>query len=297
MKRQLGGRGWKFIAGGLVAALSVLAFSSQALASSHHPTGEFEQFGECPLNRATITDCVYSVTSEGEVTLGNKTVPIENSVILQGGFEGTSPNIKFFGAENGETLSETPQPVPGGLLGLLNCKEQTNPLVKGICEAALENALTGVNAIVELAEPATSIGLNTENLIFEEGVALDLPVKIRLENALLGGSCYVGSNKHPIHFKLTTGTTSPPAPNEPISGELIEIEFNGNATLITIEARLVDNSFPVSQGANGCAGLLSFAVDPVIDGVLGTPNEEGENTAILEGELFDAASSAVIKSE
>jgi hypothetical protein len=284
----------RLIAAGITSVLGALLFTTSALAASHHPTGEFAQFAECPLNRATITDCVYSVTNGGSVTIGNKTVPIENPAILQGGYEGTNPNIKFYGAENGDTLSKTPQPVPGGLLGLLNCKEQTSPLIKGLCETALENSLTGVNAIVELTGPSkglTDIILNTENLLFAEGTALQLPVKIKLANPLLGNSCYIGSEKSPLVIPFTTGTSGS------LEGDPGEFTFNEEFTIITqAGTKLVNNTF-TAPAASGCGGLLSLLVDPVINAVLGTPAGSGKNFATLEGELKDSQPEYVIASE
>ncbi len=284
----------KLIVGGATAIVALMAFASPAMAASHHPTGEFEVFSECPLNRVTITDCVYSVTKGGSVTLGNKTVPIENPVILQGGYEGTNPNVQFYGAENGETLSKTAQPVPGGLLGLLNCKAQTNPIVKGLCELALENGLTGASAIVELTGPTkglTNIKLNTENLLFEEGVALQFPVKIKLQNPLLGNNCYIGSDSNPIVIPFTTGTSGA------LHGDAGDFTFNNDFTIITqAGTKLVNNTFSAPK-ASGCGGLLSLVVDPVLNAVLGMPAGEGKNSATLEGDLKDSQPEYVIASE
>src|SRR6478672_5374304 len=158
----------KLVAGGATAAL-LLVLAPSALAASHNPKGEFAQFKECPLNRATISDCVYSVTSGGSFTIGKKTVPIVNPVTLQGGYEGVNPNVKFFGAENGDTLSKTPQPVPGGLLGI-TAPTRWPKFIQDWFNNGINEGLTGVNATVELAKPATAITLNTENLLFEEGV-------------------------------------------------------------------------------------------------------------------------------
>jgi len=108
----------KLIAGGLIALLASFVLASTALASAHHPKGEFSSFGECPLNRATITDCVLSVSNGGSFKVGTKTVPLKNPVTLQGGYETVGEELAFYGAEEGETLSKTPQPVPGGLLGI-----------------------------------------------------------------------------------------------------------------------------------------------------------------------------------
>jgi hypothetical protein len=280
---------------GVAVAFSVFGFASAASAAAHHPTGEYAQFAECPLNREAITDCVYSVTTGGSVTIGKKNVPIKNPVTLQGGFEGAGSEVKFYGAEEGETLSRTPQPVPGGLLGLLNCQAQTNLVIKGLCAAALENGLTGVNATVELTGPnhgLTNINLNSENLLFEEGTALGLPVKIHLENPTLGSNCYIGSNSHPVQLNLTTGQSGN------LHGSLGELSFNEPLFTITRTkgSVLVDNTF-TAPAATGCGGLLALLVNPVVNQMLGTPAGSGVNSATLVANFEDAASSGVRASE
>jgi hypothetical protein len=268
--------------------VGALVFASVAMGASHKLKGEYAPFGECPLNRATITDCVLSVTNGGSVTIGKKTVPIENPVTLQGGFEGISPNLKFYGAENGNTLSKTPQPVPGGLVGIVAPtwwpKFLQDWFNKGISEG-----LTGVDATVELTGPSkglTNIYLNTENLIFEEGTALQLPVKIHLENALLGSSCYLGSDAKPIVIPLTAGTSGK------LKGSAGEITFNEAFTIITASgSKLVNNTF-TAPGASGCGGLFALFVDPLVNTILGTPTSSGENSAILEASFQDASSEA-----
>src|SRR5436190_24338786 len=74
-----------FIATALVAAMLVPA--SQALASSHHPKGEYAQFAECPLSQPTLTFCLFSESNGGFFQIGKKTVPLKNPVILQGGLQ------------------------------------------------------------------------------------------------------------------------------------------------------------------------------------------------------------------
>jgi hypothetical protein len=289
----------KLIVGGLTGSLAVLVFASVAMASVHHPKGEFAPFGECPLNRATITDCVVSVSNGGSFTIGKKTVPLKNPVTLQGGYEGFGSGIKFYGAEEGETLSKTPQPVPGGLLGI-TAPTWWPKFIQDWFNEQINKGLTGVNATVELTGPTkglTNIKLSTENLLTEKGTALGLPAKIHLENAILGSSCYVGSESTPVPLNFTTGTTSPPPPNKPIKGAAGEFTANEEFTLLTFSGgRLVDNSF-AAPGASGCGGIFSFFVDPLVDSILGTPAAAGTNTAILEGKIQDAAASAVKASE
>lgn len=283
----------KPIAGGITAVFAVLLFATSAFAASHHPTGEYAGFNECPLNRATITDCVLSVSSGGGFTVGKKTVPLKNPVTLQGGFEGEGEGVQFYGAENGNTLSKTPQPVPGGLLGIV-APTWWPQFIQDWFNEGINNGLTGVNAIVELTGPSkglTNIHLNTENLLLEEGTALGLPVKIKLENGILGSNCYIGSDKSPVQLNFTTGTSGA------LKGSAGELSFNPSFTIITISGgKLVDGTY-AAPAASGCGGIFSFLVDPLVNSILGTPSPSGKNAATLEGKLQDAQAPAVKASE
>jgi hypothetical protein len=283
----------KFIAGGMAAALAALVFASLALASSHNPKGEFAGFKECPLNRETVTDCILSVSSGGGFTIGKKTVPLKNPVTLQGGLEGVGPEVKFIGAENGDTLSKTPQPVPGGLLGI-TAPTWWPKFIQDWFNNLINEGFTGVNATVELTGPTkgvTNIKLSTANLIFEEGTALGLPAKIHLENAILGSNCYIGSETKPVQIDFTSGTSGK------LTGSAGEISANEAFTLITIKGgKLVNNTY-AAPGVNGCGGIFSFFVDPLVDSILGTPSPSGANSATLEGQIQDANAAAVKASE
>jgi hypothetical protein len=286
-----------------LAALLVLGSASSALATEHHPTGDFVQFNQCPLSNPATNVCLYAQTESGEFVVGKKTVPIKNTITLQGGVhvifneEREIVGYEFIGAENGVTLSKTPQSVPGGLAGLVKCPEISNFFERLACEVIFENGLTGVNATTELAAPASSIGISIQNVIESAGTALTLPVKVKLDNPLLGESCYVGSDASPIVLPLTTGTTSPPKPNKPISGKLGKVELKDEFNLIVItENSLVNNSF-AAPGVEGCGGIFSFLLDPIIDSQLGVPAAAGQNTAILSGTLKDAEATAVEASE
>jgi hypothetical protein len=289
----------------LVLALALLVpFASLGIVSSamaKEPTGDFAVFKQCPRFTGGVNYCLYSTIKSGEVAIGKTSVPITNPITLQGGYdrnEEKEPITEtFVGAINGETLSKSPQKVPGGLLGLVNCSEISNFLEKIACEVVFENGLTGVNATTELAKPASEIGISTDNLLNEEGVALSLPVKVHLENPFLGSECYVGSSSGPVTLNLTTGTTSPPAPNKPIKGKVGKLKFKDEFSFTEItENTLVDNAFSVPT-ANGCGGIFSFLIDPIIDSKLELPSASGKNTAIQNGSIFSATAERVIKSE
>ncbi len=283
----------------VVAALIVpLAVASPALATEHHPKGNFAPFAQCPLSNAAVTGCIVASTSSGEFTVGKKTVPINKTITLQGGTienEATG-ELTFVAAENGETLSKTALYVPGGLFGI-KPPEYLNKEEKEKFEEMVNKGLTGVTETTELAKPASAIKLNTTNLITETGVALQLPVKVKLGNVFLGSSCYVGSEASPIILNLTTGTTSPPAPNKPIKGAAGALEIlEGGALLRLIGGSLVDNAFSAPE-ATGCGAPFSALVDKLVDSVFGVPAAAGLNTAILTGKLEDAAAAAVKASE
>ncbi len=282
----------------LAIPLATLSIASPALAAEHHPTPPFAQFADCPLSNAAVTQCILASTTSGEFTVGKKTVPINKTITLQGG---TIPNektgeVEFVGAENGETLSKTALYVPGGLFGT-KPPESWPKEAKERFEEMINKGLTGVTETTELAKPASAIKLSTENLIFEEGVALQLPVKIKLSNFLLGSSCYVGSESDPIILNLTTGTTSPPEPNKPIKGSRGELSIEYEGALVVLSGgSLVDNAF-AAPGANGCGGALSGLIDPLVDSQFGVPAASGHNTAILTGKLEDGYAPAVRASE
>jgi len=263
----------------VVAALTVpLAVASPGVAA---PKGEYAAFAECPTSNAELAACIVARAeggAGGSITFGNETVPIVNTQTLQGGFiEEESGAMKFVGAANGNTLTKTAQKVPGGLSGLVNCTEISNKEEREKCEAIFENKLTGVNATVELAAPASSIGLNEFNLETEMGTALSLPVKVKLENPLLGNNCYIGSNSSPIVVPLTTGTSGS------LKGKLGKIGSRAEGGILVIsEDSLVNNTIAV-PGANGCgfAGLLNS----IVDGRLQIPSAAPKNKVTLNGTL------------
>ena len=275
-----------------VAALAVVGFAPGASAAS----GEFAKFNQCPSTTAGVFKCLHAVTIGGKVVLGKKNVPIVNPVTLQGGV--SQPNAEdistFFGAKNGVTLSKAPQPVPGGLAGLVNCKEIGNFILRTSCEWTFENGLTGVNSTLELARPATEIRVSEFHLIGEEQVALQMPVKVHLENPFLGSSCYVGSSSSPIIWNLTTGATAPPPPNTSIHGAAGLFDLFEEGEILHISGNeMVDNAWSAPK-ANGCGGfLVELLLNPIIDSSVGLPSAAGKNTAILKNEIDVATAFSV----
>lgn len=277
----------------MVVLVTVLGALGAASTASATPKGAFAVFSDCPL--AKSEGCLYSKTEGGDFVIGKQTVPITNPIYLQSGFVENPANgeLELIGATDGKTLSKSPQNVPGGLLDLVNCKEISNFIERIACELVFENKTTGVTATAELAGPPAPIALNEGNLFEEKGTVFTMPIKLHLENPFLGGSCYLGSDSAPIQVPLTSGTTSPPPPNKPIKGSAGTIEFPENGELIVVKnVDLVNNSYAV-PGANGCGGIFSFLIDPIVNGKLGLPASSGHNTAILLGKIEQAGVEAI----
>jgi len=265
----------------MLAALLIPAASASAA-----PTGEYAVFSQCPTEKNLFL-CIYAKQTSGSVTTGKKTVPIKNPVTLQGGVEinETTGKSQFYGAKNGVTLSKTPQPVPGGLLGVV-APTWWPKFIQDWFNGLINEGFTGVDATVELARPATEVKVNVNALLSGLNEPdLILPVKIKLDNAILGSNCYMGSSTSPIYWNLTVGTTSPPPPNKPISGTTGEGTANEIGSILRFKGqRQVDNSFAV-PATSGCGGIFSFLVDPLVSSVVGVPSPAGTNAAILEGTM------------
>jgi hypothetical protein len=253
----------------LAALVAMLAPAAPAMAGLQK---EFSVFDDCPVSVPNLEGCFYSATSSGEFHLGAKSVPINKTIILQGGSLAGSQEL--VPAADGDTLSPTALQLPGGLIGV----EFLPPL-------------TEVSAIAELAGPVLK---DAGNLTDGTGTALALPLKVKLENPFLGASCYIGSDSSPINLQLTSGTTSPPGPNKAITGNPGKLEFFGNGNIPSIVgASVVDNSFSV-PGANGCGGLLALLVDPSVDLIAGVPAASGHNSAILNTTVETVSASLVV---
>ena len=257
-------------------------------AAAATPKGAFAVFSDCP---TTVAEgCIYSKTESGEFVIGKQAVPITNPVYLQSGFSENpaTGKLELIGAADGKTLSKTPENVPGGLLDFVNCKEISNFFERVACELVFENKTTGVSATAELAGTPKPIPFSENNLLEGEKTVFTLPLKFHLENPFLGSACYIGTDSAPINVAFTTGTTSPPLPNKPISGSPGELEFIEEGEIIRVShLSLVNNSF-AAPGASGCGGAFAFLIDPIINAKLGLPAAAGHNTAILKGLLEQA---------
>jgi hypothetical protein len=153
-----------------------------------------------------------------------------------------------------------------------------------LCESIFDNHLTSVYATTEVAGSASSIVLNQPFLEIGYSTALYLPVKVKLENTLLGSKCYIGSNTEPIELELSSA-----AP-----GKVGKIKTKAGGGILVITGNtLVDSTFK-APAATGCGvdGLL----DSLLNSKLGLPATTGNN-AVLNNTLEEANSELVVDNE
>ena len=171
-------------------------------------------------------------------------------------------------------LKPAKQKVPGGVIGLTG--------LTWLAELLGSEALT-LYAVTE--------AVGTPNFTGE----LRLPIRVHLVNSVLGNSCYVGSPSNPITLNLTTGTTSPPLPNHPITGNPGSFSFNVTTGISSLTgATFVDNSFS-APAASGCTltlfGFIPIDLDGLVDLEAGLPAKAGTNETvqITNSELVNQA--------
>ncbi len=284
----------------LVAAFAVSAVAAMpALAKSEYNISTFGQYKGCPMNNPEVFYCYAGVTSGGSkggyFQLGNVTVKLNKPIILQGGFYGDGSEIHLFPAAEGYQTLEAPElKVQGGLNLITPRIEEAAGWPASLKQAfkeAKKNKETGLNVKIELAGGnliyETPAALDTENLLYENGAAFKLPLKVRMINSFLeklgGGPCEIGSDANPVWQYLTSESPGR-------AGKFAEAyEF---LTVGLEESRLTDIGWPVTEGANGCgSGEDEAYVDAALNDVLELPRQHG--ITILQGDLFTGLTSFV----
>ncbi len=243
----------------VVAAISALAAPA---ASAATPAPGYERFAGCPsaAENPEVVECLYSIIKSGHFEMGNKTVPITNPITMTGGLNNT---LGGFTANSEGGLKPVKQQVPGGVIGLTGLDWLVNFL-----------SLDGLKlyAVTELVGQP------------QVGESLTLPIRVHLINPVLGSKCYVGSASSPIVLNLTSGKTSPPPPNTPISGTPPKFTVNPETEVLAFkEGVYVDNSF-AAPGANGCVltlfGFIPISINGLVNTSSGLPAPAGTNETV-----------------
>jgi hypothetical protein len=258
-------------------ALASLALVASA-AEAAPPAAPYQDFAGCPSRAESgeVAECLKIEFTGGHVQLGSKEIPITKPFSLHGG-------LSFFGANwigNSEAgITPVAQPVPGGLVGLTGNEQ---------LDHALDTKQLRLNASIELAGTPGNFA----------GTGLVLPIKVHLENPLLGNACYVGSNASPINLNLITGTTTPPAPAAPITGQEtgpFEPEASRPAVETAADGVWVDNTY-VTPPASGCIlkfGSRSVNISKYVNAGYHLPASAGKSSTALDFD-FSVVSPTVV---
>lgn len=246
--------------GAAICSLLAIALIAPAAQAAKTAPG-FEQFKGCPTPAESPKTpvCIRADVTGGHLQMGKKDVPIENPLVLSGAVDEFFENFTA-GPEGG--LSKTAQKVPGGVLGLTG--------LTWLLEFFGSEALT-LYATTELAGIPSGFTVET----------VTLPIKVHLTtpSGVLGNNCYIGSVSNPITLHLTTNTTSPPAPNKPITGVFPEFSEGGGIVHLK-NGEYVDNSFS-APGASGCElklfGFIPISLNGFVNEQSGLPSAAGHN--------------------
>ena len=234
-------------------ALAAATMVAALCATGGAALAAFPNFSDCPIASEGI--CLDVQSQSGEIIIKGFRVPLDHSLEIRGALR----NETFIPPSGSNGFIAQPVNVPGGVLGI-----------------ELPISLNLVTATAELAGPASSIQ-------FEPGRGdISMPIKLHLSNPLIGSSCYIGSNSHPVRVNLITGSTNPPPPNRPISGHVGTGSFEPPNVVIASGNLNVDNAFAIPS-ASGC-GLLGI-LNPLINLKLGLPSAAGNNTLTVANDV------------
>ena len=223
------------------------------------PTGTVGPFGAC----------AEVVVRGGEMNIGGLNVPIPDGSLRVAGQEipVLSPPANFPsgvttfegapGTPHGYGVDHRDLPIPGGALG-----------------SADGFNLTSVSATVEALETPVLNAL---------AGSIDMPIRVKLENPMLGNSCYLGSQQNPIVLNIRTSDHGAPgAMPDRFQG------VPGGAILGSVGSDS-DFAVPAAQGC-GLWGSLNWLVNMRAN----APSPAGQNSIITEYDAYHAPAPSVI---
>ena len=287
------------------AAMTASALAGGVPKTVKNPTTKLNIFDNCPLEGSSAAGykdelCVFAATEAapegGAFTVGKITVPLEKQVQLQYGLtentEISGYNLEYVAPTDGAlAINPTPEKVPGEPIAHISPAEQEElgwpaGLKYSYAQAQKDHAVKTVYETIELAGvPFTDV----TNIILEEGVAVEAPVKIKGENkwlSQLGDVCYIGSEEDPITQHLTTGASVSPLTGETLHGAsgTVTLSHEGAEVWLT-HSDLVDNTYPV-PGAS-CTGPYSSYVETALDRLFELPEPAGASNTQIKGTLYE----------
>jgi hypothetical protein len=284
-----------------VAVFAVLVVADSAFADYVRPVESSVSLGGdwAPLNRCPVDDpamlaatgveslavCFADVSPSGSMTVGNLAVALKGTDHQTGLVEDFETEGSFSTVPPpGGALVAEPVELPGGLRELV-CPGGGR-FVRQICRAhhgwGPSERADSVTWTLESAGAPYDFNLFAGVV---PGVpVISMPVKIHLQNRLLGNDCYIGSDTEPIVLQGENLTI----PVGSIAG------FDANGTPDSEEgAALSEFQIHSTQGvgsfavpaASGCGFMGIY--DQAINGKVGLPSAAGKNTLVFnEGSTY-----------
>jgi hypothetical protein len=256
----------KHLARAAVLAVAITALLASATSASAATRPGYEIFSNCPDRSVdpAITVCFTTRVTSGHLQMGDTNTPITDPIELDGALKPspTVGGIVIVGHFDGGR-----QQVPGGIIGITELDWLINLFPGDLLKLYAEPELAGEVLGGPFAETLT------------------LPMRVKLDNPLLSNNCYIGSVANPVTLNLTVGTTNPPPPNTPISGQAGDAGPHPvlpGVIQVTNETR-VDNAF-AAPAASGCGFLGLGLIDALVNSVAGLPSPAGTNETIQNGE-------------
>ena len=252
-------------------------------------SGYWAPFNRCPVDNPamlaaedekTIALCFSDNTPNGSMAIGNLTVALKN-VNHQFGITDLSgtPTGPVIEPAGGGVVSE-PVELPGGLRGLI-CPSRAR-LARLICRGSggsgeLHDGADAVTGTLESAGTAYNFDL-LAGLALGAPIA-SVPVKVHLQNQLLGDNCYIGSDAEPIVLQ-------PAALTPPTEFAVERFDDNGTpdleggplARIKVIGETQGESSFAV-PAASGCGFMGAY--DRAINSKVGLPSPVGKNSVLF----------------
>jgi hypothetical protein len=277
---------------GSVVAGSALADGGHQWESPETPptlSGDWAGLNRCPVDNPTmlaadgltnIAFCLTVASPNGSLTIGGLTLPTKASDLQAGVvLNETDGSATLVSPADGAAENESIE-VPNGLQALI-CPSHGR-LSWRVCRPPRHDGrdyehssqLTNLTvSMVPAGEPSNFslfAGLSLNQPL------LSLPVKLHLQNRLLGNRCYIGSDAEPIVIQ-PENITEPAVHFEAFDGNGTP-DPNGLMTLIQLVDTQGSSSFAV-PAATGCGFMGIF--DEAIDNHMGLPSAAGKNSLVF----------------
>jgi hypothetical protein len=307
----------------LVAMVALGASMASSALAIKEPDTSWSLFNNCPLNSEVeeggviynAKKCVFGATHSGEggsYTVGGITVPIKNSIVLQGAL--TKPHeingiehmsVDLPPNDGASPIRPVGEPVPQEVLGNVSEAEMNEfGWPEGLRESyktAQKHGWFKPNKTSEIIEPAGADRDYVSEfwILVEEEPAIIASIQIQGVNKWLesiGGNCFIGSEADPIVQTLTTGESTSPLTGETLKGSAGLLELAKETQVGNLSGvRLVDNRYSV-PGAEKCGGAANEAyIDPVVNHAFGLPAPAGASKTELIGQLVTSSALSVSK--